>query len=73
MQVPLQGLAPGEKELSLLLEYAVALTNAACRCFQSMLCCSPRSQGGCLKKGEVYWQDSVARSGLFTLFPKPLQ
>lgn len=66
MQVPLQGLAPGEKELSLLLEYAVALANATCRCLQLMFRCSPRSQGGCLKKG-VYWQDSVARSGLFTL------
>lgn len=32
-QVPLQGLAPGEKVSSLLLLYAVVLANATCRCF----------------------------------------
>lgn len=32
-QVPLQGLAPGEKVFSLLLLYAGVLANATCRCF----------------------------------------
>lgn len=35
-----------------------------------MMLCSPRSRGGCFKRGEVSWQDPVAGPALFAQFLK---